>query len=48
MNNWKKISSANNLGFDDRFFDKSLLLIRKNKRPKIEPSDTPAVTLSYD
>ena len=41
-------SSAKNLQFEERSFDKSFMKIRNNKSPKIEPCGTPAVTLSQD
>ena len=31
------MSSVDNFGFDNRFFDKSLMQIRKNKGLKIKP-----------
>ena len=38
----KKASSANNFGFQFKSYDKSLIKIRKNEGPRIDPWGTPA------
>ena len=41
------MSSANNLGFDAKFPDKSLIWIKNNSGPRSEPWETPASTLAH-
>ena len=42
-----EVSSANNLGFDAKFSDKSLISIKNNSSPRIEPLGTPALALAH-
>ena len=42
------MSSAKSFGFVLRLSDKSLIYIRKNNGPKIEPCGTPASTLVHE
>ena len=42
----KDVPSANNLAFEERPFDKSLIWMRKNNEPIIEPRGIPAVILA--
>ena len=44
----RKASSANNLGFEDKSSDRSLIYIKKNSGPRIDPWGTPARTLVQD
>ena len=39
--------SGNNLGFDAKFSDKSLIWIEKNRGPRLDPRETPASTLAH-
>ena len=43
-----EVLSANNLGFDAKFSDKSLIQIKNNRGPRIEPWGTPASTLAHE
>ena len=44
----KDMLSANNLEFEERPFDKSLIWMRKNNGPRTEPCGTPVVTLAQE
>lgn len=43
---YKDVSSANSLTLDNKLLDKSLIEIRKNNRPNMNPCGTPALTLA--
>ena len=43
-----EVSSANNLGFDAKLSDKSLIEIKNNCGPRIEPWGTQASTLAHE
>ena len=43
----RDVSSANSLGFETRFSDKSFIHIKKSSGPRIEPWGTPASTLTH-
>ena len=43
----RDVSSANSLGFETRFSDKSFIYIKKSSGPRIEPWGTPASTLTH-
>ena len=44
----KEVSSANDLAFDDKPSDKSLIQIKKSSGPRIDPQGTPALTLVHE
>ena len=44
----REVSSANNLGFEVKPSGKSLIQIRKNNRPRVDPWRTPASILVQD
>ena len=41
------VSSVKSLGFDNNSFDKSLMCIKNNNGPKIEPYVTPSLTAAH-
>ena len=43
-----ELSSANNLGLEDKSSDRSLIYIKKNSGPSADPWGTPARTLVQD
>ena len=42
-----EVSSVNNLRFDANFSDKSLMQIKNNSGPRIDPRETPASILAH-
>ena len=43
----REVSSAKSLGFDDNPFDNSLMQIKNNKGPRIEPCGNLALTAAH-